>query len=255
MDEVPLHATFRPQAPGGPTLGDRDLHVWAVPLQGDCERWAALLSPAEKDRAARFRVVDHRRRYAAWHGALRVILGGYLGADPLALEFETGARGKPRLHGRGKPGGPDLRGQDDLHFNLSHSGQLAMVAVGRVEVGVDLEKLRHLESLREIAGRHFSRAEFAALEATPEAAQLTAFYRCWTRKEAYVKATGLGLASALDAFDVAIGEEAALLALRDSDDQPTDWALHDVSPGPDYIAALAVRARGLQVRTLALREG
>jgi len=244
MDEVPLHPTFRPETPGGAALAPGELHVWAVPLCGGNDGYATLLTPAEQERAARFRVADHRRRFAISHGALRAILAGYLGVDALALEFGTGPRGKPTLLADGGP-----------QFNLSHSALLALVAIGHgPALGVDLEKVRHLESLREIAGRHFSRSEFAALEGLPDAERLTAFYRCWTRKEAYVKALGTGLASSLDVFDVSLDEKPSFVAFRAGDDAPADWSLFDVSPGPDYVGALAVRARGRTLRTMALLE-
>ena len=171
-------------------------------------------------------------------------LAGYLLCDPLTLEFSTSPRGKPSLL---QPLG--------WHFNLSHSAQLALVAVGHSELGVDLEKRRHLESLKQIASRHFSTVEVEALRAVPAAEQLAAFYRCWTRKEAYVKALGSGLSSALDVFDVSIDADPRFLGFRSGDDAPEDWSLFDVSPGPDYTGALAVRARGMSVRTFALLDG
>jgi len=249
MDEVSLHPTFRPEAPGGAAIAANELHVWAIPLGAGNERYTTLLSAAEQDRAARFRVVDHRRRYAVSHGALRAILAGYLSADPQALQFGTSPRGKPSLLA------PATKLPAMLHFNLSHSAQLALVAIGPCELGVDLEKVRHLESRREIASRHFSKCEFDALEALPAEERLPAFYRCWTRKEAYVKAIGTGLASALDVFDVSLGPLPEFLAFRQGTDAPSDWSLFDVSPGPDYMGALAIRARGCSVRTFALLDG
>jgi 4'-phosphopantetheinyl transferase len=241
MDEVRLHESFRETSPGAATLRRDEVHVWAVPMAGDGERFAAWLSPAEQDRAQRFRFADHGRRYTIAHGALRTILGGYVGADPAALQFATGARGKPALVGAGMP-----------QFNLSHSAQLAMVAVATTPVGIDVEKVRYLERLRDIAQRQFSTAEFAALGALPETEQLPAFYRCWTRKEAYVKALGLGLA-ALDVFDVDIGERARLLALRDGQDVQR-WSMFDVSPAADYTGGLAVYGREASVRRFALLD-
>jgi len=174
-----------------------------------------LLSAAEQARAERLRFAEHRRRFTVWHGALRAILGGYAGREPRALEFTFGPRGKPYL--------VDAR----LQFNLSHSAQLALVAVGRNELGVDCEKVR------------------------PE--RLRGCYRCWIRKEAFIKAIGAGLSLPLDVFDVTIGEPAAFLAFRDGQEDPERWTIADVSPGPAYIAALAARERGLRVRTFALR--
>jgi 4'-phosphopantetheinyl transferase len=236
MDDVPVYPSFQPESAGGPSLDAGAIHVWAVPLQGDPAPYAALLTDAERDKAERFRFLDHRRRYAIGHGALRAILGGYAGLDPSSLAFSSGPRGKPSLQ---QPAG--------LHFNLSHSAQLAMIAVARVELGVDCEKIRHLESLRDIARRHFSPAEFAALEALPEGEQLRGFYRCWTRKEAYIKAVGAGLSMPLDVFDVTLGEKAEFTAIRDGREDVAAWCLHDVAPGPEFAAAVAVRARDLRV--------
>lgn len=233
MDEALLHESFCAVSPGAAALAVNEVHVWAVPLGGDPDAFAPLLSDAERAKVDRFRFVDHRRRQVISHGALRMILGGYLGSDPAALAFEFGARGKPMV--------PHAA----VHFNLSHSAQLAMVAVGHVEVGVDVEKLRHLERLLDIARRQFSPAECAAIEAVPEAGQLAAFYRCWTRKEAYVKALGLGL-SALDVFDVDLGPTARLLELRDGQDLAR-WSLADVSPSNDYVAAVAVAAADVRI--------
>ena len=241
MNEAILNASFLPESAGGPQLNAGEVHVWAVPLHGAHEPFQALLSAAEQARVERLRFAEHRRRFTVWHGALRAILGGYSGREPGALEFTFGPHGKPYLV------------DAPLQFNLSHSAQLALVAVGRNELGVDCEKVRHVESLDDIARRHFSAVEFAAISALAEAERLRGFYRCWTRKEAFIKAIGAGLSVPLDVFDVTIGEPAAFLASRDGQEDPERWTLADVSPGPDYIAALAARERDLSVRTFALR--
>lgn len=238
MDELDLKANFQPASPGSVDLEDQALHVWAVPLVGDPEAWSALLSPAERERAGRFRVVDHRRRYAIAHGALRAILGGYAGQDPAGLEFRTGPRGKPYLERTPR-----------LFFNLSHSAQLALVAVAHTELGADLEKMRHLESMLDIARRHFTAVEFAALEALPAEQRLCGFYRCWTRKEAYLKALGDGLGGSLDGFDVSIDEQPRFLGFRERSDTPTEWTLLDTSPADEYAAAVALRGNGHRLAT------
>ncbi|MBK8101272.1 MAG: 4'-phosphopantetheinyl transferase superfamily protein [Planctomycetes bacterium] len=242
MDDVPVYPSFQPESAGGPALEGAAIHVWAVPLAGEPGRCAALLSAVEREKAERFRFLDHRRRYAIGHGALRAILGGYAGMDPAGLTFAVGPRGKPSLV---EPKG--------LHFNLSHSAQLALIAVARHEVGVDCEKMRHLESRTEIARRHFSPVEFAALEALPESEQLRGFYRCWTRKEAYIKAVGAGLSMPLDVFDVSLAEKPEFLAIRDGKEDAAAWSLHDVAPGPEFAAAVAIRARGLRLQTFLLQ--
>jgi 4'-phosphopantetheinyl transferase len=240
MEDVLLHDRFEPATAGEIGYAPHELHVWAVSLHGDAEPLAALLSPSEVARLERFRFADHRRRFQIGHGALRAILGGYLGRDPAGLEFVQGPRGKPHM---ANPG---------LCFNLSHSGKLALIGIAGVEIGVDVEKVRHLESLTEIARRHFSETEFAALDALSGSQRELAFYRCWTRKEAYIKALGEGLSMPLDTFDVAVGETPAFLACRDGREDPRDWSLVDVSPGPEFVGAAALRGRDFAVRCFRL---
>ena len=238
MAELPLASSFVAAAPGSVPLEDGALHVWAVPLDGDPAPFDGLLCPVEEDRLARFRFADHRRRYQISHGALRRILGGYLQQDPRAVVFRHGPRGKPFLEGGG------------LSFNLSHSGQLALVAVTAEEVGVDVEKARRLDSLMQIAERHFSDREFGALRALSREDRELAFYRCWTRKEAYIKALGEGLSLALDSFEVSICEQAEFVACHDGREDPAAWSMLDVSPGAGYVGAVAARASGLLVKKL-----
>ncbi len=239
---------FQPASAGQIALEDGEVHVWAVPLTGDPEVLRPLLCPAELQRMERFRVLDHRRRYAISHGALRAILGGYTGESPEELAFQHGPKGKPYLDAAGA-------GRGEWFFNLSHAGQLALVAVGRRELGIDLEKVRHLESFLEIAKRHFTAAEFEALRAVPQDQRLQCFYRCWTRKEAYIKAVGEGLSMSLDGFDVSLDGEARFLAFREGSGRPGEWSLQDVSPGADYVAALAVHGPGPRLCTFALTLG
>ncbi len=233
MDEVALHASFAVASPARMALGANELHVWAIPLHGDPERWGAHLSKAERQRLERFHFADHRRRYQIGHGALRMILAGYLQMEPGAIEFTQGPRGKPYVVG--KP----------LFFNLSHSGKLAVIGLSVVELGLDIEKVRHLESLTEIARKHFSPSEFEALSALDGDARELAFYRCWTRKEAYIKAVGEGLTMPLDTFDVSLCEEPRFLECRDGRGSAADWALLDVSPGPDFVGAAALRGEAV----------
>lgn len=246
MDDVVLHASFAPTRPGTAALADHEVHVWAVPLHGDGEAFRGLLSRAEAERLERFRFADHRRRYQIGHGALRVILAGYAGIAPGRIEFVQGPRGKPYLAGvmPGHARGP--------FFNLSHSAQLALIAVAPVEVGIDVEKERHLESLTEIARRHFSESEFAALDAMQGDARRRAFYRCWTRKEAYIKALGEGLSMPLDTFDVSVGEEPGFLACRDGREDPCNWSMLDVTPADDFVAAAALRMPRVDVRRFSI---
>ena len=238
MDELALHDTFAPTNLSALQLGSGEVHVWAVPLNGDAGKFEEVLSPAEQDRVRRFRFADHQRRFQICHGALRHILGAYTGAEARGLEFRHGPRGKPYLEGDGPA------------FNLSHSGKLALIGVAHTELGVDVEKVRRLESLSQIAQRHFADAEYSALSALADEERELAFYRCWTRKEAYIKALGEGLSMSLDSFEVSVEAEPKFLVCHDGREDPAAWSMLDVSPGPEFVGALAVRGLGVGVRRL-----
>lgn len=209
--------------------------LWLWPLAHD--PGAGLLSPAERARAARFVRPADAVAYRAAHAGLREILGAITGQAPAALAFEISAQGKPLL-----PGGPA--------FNLSHSGGWAALAVAPVAVGVDIEAERPVEP--EVATRFFSAAEQAALAPLAGAAWRQAFFRIWTRKEAFVKALGLGLSHPLDSFDVTADAGARLT--RHAAGNPADWALIDLPLGPGWAGAVAVQTGGSPAR-VTLRGG
>lgn len=217
-------------------LSDDRVDVWRVSLEmpeRERDRLAASLSAEEWERASRFRQSVDRARFVAARGALRSILGRCLGVEPSCLRFSNGPFGKPAL--AGPPGA------SAVEFNVSHSGELALVAAsfGR-RLGVDLERIDVRRSEQEIAERFFSRREVAALRALPRDRQTDAFFACWTRKEAYLKARGDGLSLPLDRFSVSVSPEepAALLGSTD-DSEPSRWALRDLGVGPGWAAALA----------------
>jgi 4'-phosphopantetheinyl transferase len=170
----------------------------------------------------------------AGRGALRHILAGYLGCAPAEIGFSYTAYGKPFLRNEEKHG---------LRFNLSHSEDQALLAVtrGRV-VGVDIEQIRPDFATEEIAKRFFSEREWKELRGLPAAERTTAFFRCWTRKEAFIKAVGEGLSFPLDAFAVSLapGEPAALRWLRTDKDGARRWRLEDIAAPAGFLAALAV---------------
>jgi 4'-phosphopantetheinyl transferase len=198
---------------------------------------ARLLGAEERARAERFHFARDRDRYVASHGMLRSVLGRYAGQPGPALRFAAGPHGKPAL---ALPAGSDLR------FNLSHSGDLALLAVARGrEVGVDVEQVAE-RAWMEVARRFFSSREQSLLAELPDGARPEAFFRCWTRKEAYIKARGLGLHANLTAFDVSLapGEPAALLRAADDPVGPEGWQLVDLAPAPGYAGALAVEGDG-----------
>ncbi len=210
-----------------PTVG-----VWSV-RASEAASLRALLSAEERERAARFRFEADADRFAAGRGALRVVLGHWLGLAPEAVRFGSLPNGKPVLAGHAEP-----------QFNVSHSGEWALIAVahGR-RVGVDVERVRDDADSGEIARRYFSANEADALGRLSAEAQPEAFFRCWTRKEAYIKARGDGLSFPLDQFDVAFapGEPPALLANRVEPEEVGRWSLFDLSAAtPGYAVALAV---------------
>jgi 4'-phosphopantetheinyl transferase len=213
-----------------------DVHVWSAGLQHEAPVLDALRATLDDDelaRAERFVFERHRLRYVAAHGLLRRVLSGYLGVAPAEIRFGHARHGKPYLAGEVQP---------DLRFNLSHSGDrmLVAVAVGR-DVGVDLELVGRDRDFAGIARHFFSPNEVAALTALPERERRAAFYRCWTRKEAYIKAIGSGLSHPLDEFDVtfAPGEPAALAYDQRDPDAAARWSMLNLELD-DYAGALAV---------------
>lgn len=226
------------------TLSYDRVDVWRVPLEMPERERDPLetgLSIEERARASRFRHSVDRARFVAAHGALRAILGRCLGVEPGCLRFSYGRFGKPAL------GGP--LGANSVEFNLSHSGDLALVAAsfGR-RLGIDLERIDASRSGQEIAERFFSTREIAALRALPRERQTDAFVACWTRKEAYLKARGDGLSFPLDRFSVSVSPEEPASLLDCGDDETQRWVLQDLSPAAGWAAALAVEGRGWRLR-------
>jgi 4'-phosphopantetheinyl transferase len=215
--------------------GFRAVHVWSVWLDAPAAvnlEYRDLLSPAEIARADRF-VFEHlTRSYELSHGALRLLLAHSLNCRPQAVEFNYGPRGKPFLQG-------DSR----IRFNMAHSGQLALYAFTLdVEIGVDVEEMRDVPDIEQIAAHYFCQAEAAELKATGGGKPaIQAFFRCWTRKEAYIKAVGDGLYIPLDQFQVTLGADAPAKFVH-SGNEPSvaaHWTLQHLDPAPNYVGALA----------------
>ena len=224
-------------------LGGDEVHVWRAALDqipSKIESFRDTLAPAERARAERFHFPRDRDRFIVARGTLRAILGHYLNRTPGCLSFCYSSHGKPALV-------PEA-GENTIRFNLSHSHGVALYAIARGrEVGVDLECMRPDFEVDKIAERFFSRREIATLRALPAALRRYAFFLCWTRKEAYIKARGEGLSQPLDQFDVSLipGEPAALLCTRPDSDEAFRWSLRELTPGaPEYAAALAVEGGG-----------
>lgn len=236
----------RPAAP--PPLDPGDAHVWRVDLarsHAEVARDADSLSADERRRSERFRFPAHRDRYVAAHAALRAILAGYLELDPAAVRYRRGPAGKPFLAPGLAPG--------DLQFNLTDSGDVALVAVteGR-ELGVDLERHRPETPVLALAQRWLTPSEAAAIRATPETARRAAFFACWTRKEAYVKARGGSIIRSLRTFSVTVEPAAERIELDVHGDPAAGsrWWIGNLEAAPGFAAALAadgeVRVRRYQ---------
>jgi 4'-phosphopantetheinyl transferase len=224
-----------PQAAGAEVAVGPGVRIWKVDLRQPAawleEAAAVLLEPDEQERSAReTREASRRRRVA--RAALRIALSRWCGCSPDALTLVRGRHGKPTL--ADTEVGP-------VHFNLSRTGDCCLIAVTAIgPVGVDVERVVAFPELDAIARSRFDPGESAAILRLRGGRRLRAFYNCWTRKEAYLKATGVGLTTRLDAVVVTVDDApASILSLEDDD--PDAWTLAAIRPGPDLIGAVALR--------------
>lgn len=215
------------------TIAPDEVHLWAWPLDpapADLTAHIALLDPLELGRFRNFHFAVHAGRYAVAHAGMRRILGGYCDRSPAKLCFRANRLGKPELADEDAP--------FPIQFNLTHSRSIALLAVAHGQpVGVDVEDVRPIEP--EVAVTHFSAKENSDLSRLHGDEWLNGFYRCWTRKEAILKAEGVGLHRALDSFDVGLLAEAPAELLGTREEFRYPWKLHDLSPAAGTIAALA----------------
>ena len=222
-----------------PELGAADVHVWHFPLllpADSAARWLDLLSPAERARAARFAFPHLRERYVAAHAMMRQLLGAYLKLEPESLEFLIAERGKPSL-----PGNP-------VYFNLSHTADQGLLAVTRIaEVGVDIECLDRKLDRTGIAGRFFSKAEADELGSLPEALQAEAFCNLWTRKEAWLKATGVGISEGLNKVEFNCRPDEPARLLRIAGGASDEWQVRTFRPLTEHIGSLAIRTERIRL--------
>jgi len=201
------------------------------------EAWEAL-SAEERERACRLERERDRVLFIRTRGLLRHVLAGHLEVGPREVAIDAGPGGKPRVGGAGGVGWP--------HFNVSHSGSVALIAVtGRHEVGVDVELVGADIPWREVARACFSPAEITSIERLPPARRRLAFFDCWVRKEAYLKGLGTGVNRPTDDFEVPSGEAGGIV--HDASPPPgqrgSTWYVHRLEVGPGYAAALAVDGR------------
>lgn len=225
-------------------IGPNVIDVWRWnldPSPCDIDRLFPLLNGEERTRAGRFVYPEHRQHFIAGRAGLRLVLGHYLRIPPHRIGLTYNVFGKPRLAGAAEM----------LHFNLSHTADMAMLAVSdHYPVGIDVEAIKPLKE--DVAGHFFSRRECAALAPLSGEDYLQAFYRCWTRKEAFVKAHGAGLSLPLDSFDVSVDAASPprLEALEGDSDAPLNWSLFDLVTPPGFAGTLAALTLGnaVQVR-------
>ena len=221
-----------------PDLKEGQLHVWKSHLSHAITFDEATLSSDERFRMQRFRFDKDRRMFLLARGLLRRLLGAYLKVIPGQIKFCYTDHGKPYVF---------LKEQhDQIEFNISHSGDIVCMAfVQEAPVGIDVEDILSLPDLDQVASRFFSPGEQLDLNKLSGTEKVAAFYRCWTRKEAVIKACGEGLSMPLDSFQVSLlpGEPARLLNNPDK----RSWLLLDLSPEPGYAAAVAAPMQSLQV--------
>jgi len=212
-------------------------HVWPLRLdhsQLDAARFRALLNPEECVRADRYRFDRDRNRFTATRGVLRTLLAQYTGRNRTELGFVFSKHGKPALD-------PDTSNQP-IQFNVSHSGVFALIGFTVHDaIGVDVEQIERRVSQEKIAERYFSPDEVSRLRTLPEHEQSEAFFRCWTRKEAFIKAHGDGLSLPLDSFSVTLGPSEPPKLLRfDGEPGVKSWSIAALDMGEGYVGAACV---------------
>jgi 4'-phosphopantetheinyl transferase len=223
------------QTPPSPlTLTASDVHIWRASLActpAQLAHYQSLLSPDEQERASRFKFVEHYQHFIAGRGILRTLLGHYLAIAPQHLPIVYGAHGKPAL----APAYP-------VQFNVAHSQGLALYGITRDRpIGIDLEHCRPLNNLIALARRFFAPSEQAALAALPSDQQTIAFFRYWTSKEAYLKATGIGLTQ-LQGLEIALAPGSARLVNLPAGTAPAGssplWQLQEFIPAAEFVGAI-----------------
>jgi 4'-phosphopantetheinyl transferase len=218
-----------------PTLSPGAIHIWELDL--DHFIFTDVLSEDERARAAKFRFDHDRKRFTSGRTALRLLTAGYLKTNPEKVQFTYGPAGKPAI------------AKSPLSFNLAHSGPHALLAftLGQ-QLGVDLEQIRQIDDMPMVAQYSFAPGEFRRWQALPADQKTRAFYRCWTRKEAYLKAIGEGIAQRLKKFEVSFEPGAPPAILNGAQG---NWTVIDASREP-YAAAIACDAPNPSLETFSL---
>ncbi len=224
------------RSPPAPALTSGEVHVWNFSLVGS-ESWRAnceqVLSDEESARASRFHFERDALRFKIARGTVRAVLGAYVGSPAGELRFLSTKNGKPALE----------HSRSNIRFNVSHSGDRGLLGVvlGR-EIGVDIEAIRPDVETDKLAERFFSEQERQSIRALPEQSRVTAFFRCWSCKEAFLKAQGVGLSRNLGSFDVEVdpSRPAQLIATRPDAGEAAMWHLYEVESSSGYAAAVAI---------------
>jgi 4'-phosphopantetheinyl transferase len=240
-----------PLASAPPSFPTDQVDIWRVhlegsPLDGSLTQGpeTGVLSPDEIARANRFHFEKDRAHFICCRTALRQLLGKYLGIPASEIQFRYSTNGKPQLEANLNPRA--------LQFNVSHSADLAAIAIGSEHrLGVDLEKIRIDVDIVSLSTRFFSLRERAELHALPEHLRVSAFFACWTRKEAFLKATGEGLSFPLENFSVSVQPDSnpKLEEVNEDSKVGEQWFLADIHVGVDYRAALAIERRHTRLQT------
>lgn len=231
---------MKPQI-SGPELSESLVQIWTVHLQGEHSRYAATLSEDENARAGRFYFDRDRNRYAAGRHALRHLLSGYLGIPAPQIEFRYSEYGKPWVK--------HLSAGLPLRFNVTHCEQWALIGLTLSHrMGVDIERVRLLDDIDGVARSCFSSRELDQFFTVPADRKAEAFFNCWTRKEAFVKACGEGLSHHLQEFDVTLvpGEPAEIQKVRGEVESAGGWSLADLRPLPGFVGAAVVEQPDVQ---------
>jgi 4'-phosphopantetheinyl transferase len=232
------------QPPAHPPLPPDEVHVWFVNLAVDTHTVAELMASlpwTEQERAISFRSVSARTQFVVTRTSLRSILSAYLDVSPLHLRFIHGPQGKPALAGQ----------WNWLHFNVSHSHDVALIAVTRCgEVGVDVERIRPFANDMGMAERYFSPRETELLRALTGPERCEAFFHAWTRKEAFLKASGIGLSYGLERVEVTLlpKEEARFLRIDGCEQLAAQWSLRHLAPVAGCVGALTLHGHDYQLR-------
>jgi 4'-phosphopantetheinyl transferase len=246
VEPLITHSPFLEMPPVDLQLTDDEIHIWFAVLdrpESEFRGFMHTLSIDEKLKAGRFHFHEDRNRFIAAHRILRMLLGRYLSVKANELRFIEGENGKPEI--------AEPFSRDTIHFNLSHSDGVALFAFSRKqEIGVDIEHIRDIPEMEQIVERFFTAAEKAVFGSLPQEKKRDAFFNCWTRKEAFIKAIGKGLSWPLDKIDVTqvLGEGNTGLTSEGDPREVPDWSIQDLRLAPAYAGAFAINSTGFTLR-------